>query len=286
MPQCSICWDCDHNITSCHYKCLPNYIDYDKEDKISVIRIEEKIYLKIKEKILNGIDILDIDKIKKEQMEQLLIEIYNINENNHGENTQLTASEHENSVMEIISNNFNTEIIIKENFRKFIEDNGRIFKGDLNHLCDEFISIENNSLNLEIDKNYLVKHPGGGQEYPDLLLFKLDNENNLQLLYIECKQLSPTFNNNPPKKNKNCHYICGNQIYNGYLLLSDNHWLRISEFIRKHRELCEELSDEVIRFIPYKKIEPRWISNRGTKYFIENENQNIPLIIEGFSRFL
>lgn len=33
MPQCSICWDCDHNRTSCHYKCLPNYVDYDKEGK-------------------------------------------------------------------------------------------------------------------------------------------------------------------------------------------------------------------------------------------------------------
>ena len=33
---------------------------------------------------------------------------------------------------------------------------------------------------------------------------------------IECKGIIPKFNNNPPKKNDNCIYICGNTVFTLY----------------------------------------------------------------------
>ena len=228
--------------------------------------------------------------VKKEQIEQLLIEITNINENNHGENTQLTASEHENSVMEIISNNFNTEIIIKENFRKFIEDNGYQVCGRSNESlirsCVSSIPIVNNSINLEVDKNYIVHQPSGSQNFPDIMIFRLDQSNNLQIAYIECKQKNPKFNNNPPKMNKNCIYVCGNKMFNGFLLTTQEWQDRKNEFIKKYNLLAQEFTSDDMKIVPYRVIELNWLSGRGPQCFIDREDQNIPLIMEGFSRFL
>ena len=54
-------------------------------------------------------------------------DISNIENNNNGSNTQLTATQHENKCIEIIKRRFNTSTLNKESFRKFISYNGRIW---------------------------------------------------------------------------------------------------------------------------------------------------------------
>ena len=215
--------------------------------------------------------------------------INNINTNNHGENTQMTSSEHESCVIEKITHHFNTAIIIKEVFRRFIELNGYQVCGRSNEslirCCISSIPIVNNSINLEVDKNYIVHQPSGSQNFPDIMIFRLDQENNLQLAYIECKQRNPKFNNNPPKMNKNCIYVCGNKMFNGFLLTTQEWQDRKNEFIIKYNLLAQEFTSDDMKIVPYRVIELNWLSGRGPQCFIDREDQNIPLITECLSRF-
>ncbi len=215
--------------------------------------------------------------------------INNININNHGENTQLTASEHEKCVFEIMYTYFNTNTIIKEDFRKFLKLNGYELcnrsNNCLNRSCLSSIPITNNSINLITNKNYIVLQPAGSQNFPDMIMFCLDETNNLQIAYIECKQKNPKFNNNPPKMNKNCIYICGNKMFNGFLLTTQEWQDRKNEYIRKYISLAQEYTSEDMIIVPYKVIELKWIKNKGPQCFIDREEDNIPLIKECFSRF-
>ena len=74
----------------------------------------------------------------------------------------------------------------------------------------------------------------GIKKNPDIMIFRLDQSNNLQIAYIECKQKNPKFNNNPPKMNKNCIYVCGNKMFNGFLLTTQEWQDRKNEFIIKY----------------------------------------------------
>jgi hypothetical protein len=223
-------------------------------------------------------------------METFYDAISNINSNNHGENTQLTASDHEKCVLEIISIHFNTDTIIKEDFRIFIRLNGyQVCNSSceaLNRSCVPFIPITNNSMNIVTNKNYIIHQPAGSQNFPDAMMIRLDDRNNLQIAYIECKQVNPKFNNNPPKMNKNCIYICGNQIFNGFLLTTQEWQDRKNEYIQRYNSLAQEFTSEDMVIIPYKVIELRWLLRRGPQCFINREEQNIPLITECLSRFV
>ena len=222
-------------------------------------------------------------------MIQLFNSIEGINSTNHGQNTQLTATEHENIVCNTFKDYFNAEEINKENFRNFIKKNGYSWCGQsyesINRSCPSSIRITNNSINLIRNKNYIVSQPSGGQNFPDCCLICLDNNDDIQLTMVECKQKKPKFNNNPPKMEKNCLYVCGNKIYNGYLLTTPEWQERKNTYIQRYRELVEEYTDEEMKPVLYKVIELNWGIN-GPKCFIERENQNIPLIIECLSRYL
>ena len=222
-------------------------------------------------------------------MNNLFNSIHNINSNNHGENTQSTASEHENLIAENISNHFNTEEIIKEDFRRFIKLNGyevcNRSSETLNRSCISSIPITNNSINLITNQNYIIKQPAGSQNYPDMIMIRLDEQNELQLVYIECKQEVPKFNNNPPKMNKNCIYICGNKIFNGFLLTTQEWQDKKNEFILRYNSLAQEFTTEDMIIVPYRVIELNWIKGKGPQCFIDREEQNIPLITECLSRF-
>ena len=222
-------------------------------------------------------------------MENLFNRISNITINNHGENTQLTSSEHEKCVFEIMYTYFNTDTIIKEDFRKFLKANDYELcnrsNNCLNRSCISSIPITNNLINLAINKNYIVSQPAGSQNFPDMIIFRLDEKNNLQIAYIECKQKNPKFNNNPPKMNKNCIYICGNKIFNGFLLTTQEWQDRKNEYIRKYTSLAREYTSEDMAIVPYKVIELKWFKNKGPQCFIDREEQNIPLITECLSRF-
>ena len=222
-------------------------------------------------------------------IQEIIQAILAISLTNEGSNTQATSSNHEGSCFSIIQRFFQPITLSPGNFRSFIRQNGYNLCGhsddSLNRSCIPSIPITNNSLNLEIDQNYMILQPAGSQNFPDGMMVRLDGNNNLQMVYIECKQLIPKFNNNPPKMNKNCIYICGNKIFNGYLLTTPEWQDKKDEFIRRYNLLAEEFTTEDMRIIPYRVIEPRWIDDRGTQCFIDREEQNIPLIDETLSRF-
>ena len=116
------------------------------------------------------------------------------------------------------------------------------------------------------------------------MIFRLDQDNNLQLAYIECKQNIPNFNNNPPKMNKNCIYICGNKIFNGFLLTTQDWQDKKNEYIERLNSLREEYTSENMRIVSYRVIELPWNGGRGPQTFIDREEQNIPLITDCLSR--
>ena len=216
--------------------------------------------------------------------------INNIENTNNGVNTQLTASQHENKCRDIICRSFNTTSLNKESFRKFISDNGRSWCGHGNNsiikMCDVTIHIYNNSLNIEYNKNYLIEQPSGGQNYPDICMIRLDVNNDLQITMIECKQLIPKFNNNPPKMKENCIYICGNKMYNGYLLTTPEWQEKKENYIQRYKDLVNEFSDEELNIVSYKVIELNWRRGCGPLCYQERRDQNIPLITRCLSRYI
>ena len=72
-----------------------------------------------------------------------------------------------------------------------------------------------------------------------MIVFKLEKET-IRTLYIECKSTKPSFNNNPPKKNSNCIYICGNVMYNGYFLRSHQSVEMYNSFLQEYKRLIEK----------------------------------------------
>ena len=216
--------------------------------------------------------------------------INNIENTNNGVNTQLTASQHENKCRDIICRSFNTTSLNKESFRKFISDNGRSWCGHGNNsiikMCDVTIHIYNNSLNIEYNKNYLIEQPSGGQNFPDMCMIRLDVNNDLQITMIECKQLIPKFNNNPPKMKENCIYICGNKMYNGYLLTTPEWQEKKENYIQRYKDLVNEFSDEELNIVSYKVIELNWRRGCGPLCYQERRDQNIPLITRCLSRYI
>lgn len=216
--------------------------------------------------------------------------INNIENTNNGVNTQLTASQHENKCRDIICRSFNTTSLNKESFRKFISDNGRSWCGHGNNsiikICDVTIHIYNNSLNIEYNKNYLIEQPSGGQNFPDMCMIRLDINNDLQITMIECKQLIPKFNNNPPKMKENCIYICGNKMYNGYLLTTPEWQEKKENYIQRYKDLVNEFSDEELYIVSYKVIELNWRRGCGPLCYQERRDQNIPLITRCLSRYI
>ena len=104
---------------------------------------------------------------------------------------------------------------------------------------------------------WVVHQPNGSQNFPDMIVFKVI-ENRVNMLYIECKSRKPSFNNNPPKKNSNCIYICGNMIYNGYFLRSHENVAIYKGFLSEYKRLIERYREiEGYDMVPvfYKKNE-------------------------------
>jgi len=225
-----------------------------------------------------------------ETIQELLVSFSNLQLVNHGNNTQMTSSEHEKRCSEILREGFQADTLDKKKFRSFVMDNGYQVcshsEDSLNRSCVPSIPIINNSLNLTTNINYIIDQPSGSQNYPDIMLIRLDEQNNLHLAYIECKQSIPKFNNNPPKMNINCIYICGKDLYNGFLLTTQEWQDRKNEYIEKYYALVQEFTTDDMLIVPYKVIELNWIQGMGPQCFIDRSEQNVPLITECFSRFL
>jgi hypothetical protein len=219
----------------------------------------------------------------QEKINRLLTIIENIIESEHSSETQVTAKEHEKKVGSIFQSHLDCEYVDKDIFRNLLTKNGiKQSSKEFKNYPPREVTIED-SCGFSHNKNYIIHQPFGSQAYPDFVVVRIIGHV-AKLCFIECKQEKPTWNNTPPKKCKNCLYVCGNKIYNGYIILGDYDLKLINDYKESYEELVNfhnSLSDEV-KFVMYKKIETaQW----PTKYFIKNQNHNIDYIHETLSRF-
>ena len=147
-----------------------------------------------------------------------------------GSKTQLSADLHERAVMAIF-----TDCGVKQfdpssgnarenslGFREWFKTTTGESEGFKKTYKDKYTIINSTHIHSNYvtpNTPWIIHQPNGSQNFPDLVVFKV-KDNTVNMLYVECKSRKPSFNNNPPKKNPNCIYICDNLLFNGYFLRS------------------------------------------------------------------
>lgn len=196
-------------------------------------------------------------------------------------NTHNISYHHERYVIGKIIESFNAIEISSNNFKDVMKNNDYKLVSkpkkdtDIVEYCPGLLDINDDSKLLDVlkkNKTFVVHQPLGSQEYPDIILGTYYDKK-ISLSYIECKQDKPTFNNNPPKNNPDCIYICGNKIYSGMVLINNRYVKKINNFKKDYKSLCINMSDNIIRFVPYKKIELKWSSD-GPPLSYDNKSNN------------
>lgn len=217
-------------------------------------------------------------------LDTLYNSINSYNQDGFGYNTQKTSENHELFIKNTLKKTFNAVEITPSSFKQIINENKKKIKSnpkkksDLIVYCPEFIKINNsNTINnfIETNSNFVVHQPAGAQDYPDIILGYYEKDKIL-LTYIECKQKKPTFNNNPPKGNYNCIYVCGNIMYSGIVLTNRKIQRKINSYKNELKLLCSKYTDDIIRFVPYNKIECNW-DKTGPNYNIDMDFNDINL---------
>ena len=198
-----------------------------------------------------------------------------------GSNTQLTSTNHEMACHIILKEELQCQELVPISFRGLLTRNDHT---TANFTTNPQGTIDISNMDgLECNVNYIVHQPFGSQRYPDIIIFRI-NDGIANILYVECKQLKPTWNNTPAKRCRHCIYICGNTIFCGELLVREDDETHKEYFIQKYRELVEECNgfDTNYRFVQYKKIE---LKNWPPPCFMSRQDENIPLINQTLSRF-
>ena len=143
-------------------------------------------------------------------LNEIIYELINEVNNNNDD-----ISQRELSILNIFKNKLDCTEINFEELIGIIRENGHVWRNIISNF-PKSVPI-NNPINLISMKNYIIYQT---KEYPYTILVRFV-DNHLELTYIENKDSIPSFTiNNPPRKNKNYIYICGIDIYNGYLLTS------------------------------------------------------------------
>ena len=167
---------------------------------------------------------------------------------NSGSKTQMSADIHEKKILDIFRE-CNVNLFDPSNGKS--RENSAIFRSwfksstgnDSKSNPQEshpIISRVNSVFNyITPNTPFIIHQPHGSQNFPDMILFKVESEV-IRTLYIECKSPKPAFNNNPPKKNSNCIYICGNKLYNGYFLRSHRCVNMYNDFLQEYKRLIEK----------------------------------------------
>ena len=204
--------------------------------------------------------------LKTLKTRKIIDDINNLNLLKGTSETQSNSNSHEKSIIQILEKYGIQKYNPKDNqsqnsifFRNVFNKMTNIQFGKID-FQDSYIiknNIELEKLGLEKNKTYSIHQPNGSQKFPDIILFKIEDLK-IRLLYLECKGKKPTFNNTSPKKNPNCIYICGNDIYNGYYLRSYKCIEKYNEFQKKYKSLIEDINsdeDYDMVHIQYKKTE-------------------------------
>ena len=175
-------------------------------------------------------------------IDSIITEFENINCSSDGSNTQKTAKNHESNVKDILEKN-NISSVDKDNFKKLLDINFgiKLHKIDFKNSYEKTESNKINNFNIENEELLFVHQPRGSQAYPDFIIFKIKNsESNkagkIKMLYLECKQKKPTFNNTPPKNKDHCLYLCGNDLYSGSELMNEITEQALSDFYKEELE--------------------------------------------------
>tara|TARA_B100001094_G_scaffold67045_1_gene63223 strand:- start:307 stop:945 length:639 start_codon:yes stop_codon:yes gene_type:complete len=210
-------------------------------------------------------------------LNEIIYELINEVNNNNDD-----ISQRELSILNIFKNKLDCTEINFEELIGIIRENGHVWRNIISNF-PKSVPI-NNPINLISMKNYIIYQT---KEYPYTILVRFV-DNHLELTYIENKDSIPSFTiNNPPRKNKNYIYICGIDIYNGYLLTSSTWQDNFSQYYSRDLNLRNEFNNNDILIIPSHGVELNdWIEHRGTKFYRENINDSLPLIVECFSRYL
>ena len=216
--------------------------------------------------------------LRKRQILTFLEEIGGIALPTGSSKTQKRAEIHERIVLECLERTFHADsvTITKEFFRRHIFNTRQV--KELNY------PKQVNIYELGIPKNqdFVIHNVFGSQNFPDLIMFNYDEDNNVNLRYIECKQTVPTFNNSPPKCEDHIMYVCGNDCYSGCSLICKDDYDRHLDFVERYRELCAEYteSNKALKFVPYKKIELKKFPPD-----CYDAEKNMELILKSFSDF-
>ena len=180
----------------------------------------------------------------------------------------------------------------REKFRRFfIELTGHRFPKSSNDtdFNNSYTIVHPNLLNnsnIELNKSYIFHQPNGQQDYPDIVLYKITSDE-IEILFIECKQRIPKFNNTPPKKNKCCIYICGNNLFNGFYLRSQENVDKFNQYVRERQELAERYNSDPefdMRISSLRGIE--FTSNWPPIYFRDKKDQSDDEIKKQIMRFI
>ena len=166
-----------------------------------------------------------------------------------GSKTQMSADIHEKKILETFIScgvNYFTPLgteKYRENSAMFREWFKSATGGDSRVNPSEkypIISREHPGFNYITPETPMIIHqPHGSQNFPDMIVFKVERDF-IRTLYVECKSFKPAFNNNPPKKNSNCIYICGNRMFNGYFLRSHRSVQMYKDFLEEYKMLIEK----------------------------------------------
>lgn len=193
---------------------------------------------------------------------------------------------HSDKIQKIISDSFHTYEIYSSLFIEVIERNNKISWGrnflKFSEISEEsidkieLVTIEAKSL-FDYEKNYLVRLDNNSY----CICYKTNESDKqyLNFVFIICRKNESVWQT-PPVKKKNCLYICGNRIYNGYLLLSDYGIHSINGFKREYMKLSKLYNNEYFQIIPEFKIRFNWNIDYGTSYFRGNSHLNETYIID------
>lgn len=187
---------------------------------------------------------------------QIIMNFKNITIKNEGCNTQITSINHEKQVKNILDNH-KIENVCNKYFKKYLLEKCNIKISMLDF--KESYSINEIDETFKNNKSYYVYQPRGSQAYPDFIIFKISN-GQLKMIYVECKQRKPKFNNTPPKNNDYCLYICGNNLFIGSQIMNSKNQDSILELNEKIKQLIiEHNKKENLDYIrtSLKAIEPK-----------------------------
>lgn len=204
-------------------------------------------------------------------------------------NNPLMSIRHSEIIIKILNSHFHTYSILESLFIDVIERNNKISWGFdvylrwseiMNESIDKIQLVTEEAKSLfEYNKNYLIKL--SNTKYCICYKTIVSGKQYLNFIFIICR------NNNgiweiPPIKKMNHIYICGNKIYSGYSLISEDSSKNIQTFKREYEKLSKNHSMNSMKILPNFKVKLEWNEDYGTYYSKDHVYNNQEYILDIF----